>query len=197
MKYLKKFESIEFEEELIQDLNDFFLSEVVEEVNIKKKTLVLTTSDSKLICPSCGNLEDTLNQTSTDCSNCGLEVIYPSTELYIEDAWLKPQDLVLTEPIHKYKYYSYLVKDGIGKLGLDDKIDAYSIESDYLNPIEDLNKSQLRRLNHILKQHNSEIYQIFSERGKKIYFVADADEIDKILIKIIEPRFVNEIELVL
>lgn len=197
MKYLKRFESIEFEEDIIEDLEDFFLSEIIEETEIKKKNLVLTTSSEKLICPSCGNQQSTLNQTSTDCDNCGLEVIYPSDELYIEDAWLKPQDLVITEPIKKYKYFNYIVKDGIGQMGVDSLKDVLTVESDYLDPIKELDRKQLRHLNQILKKYNMEIFYILSGSGKKQYFIVNQNDIDDLSRKIIEPRFVNELEIVI
>ena len=200
MKYLKRFESIEFEEEIIEDLEDFFLSEIVEETEIKKKNLILTISSDKLICPSCGNQQSTINEhdiITTDCDNCGLEVIYPSDELYIEDAWLKPQDLVITEPIKKYKYFNYFIKDGIGQIGVESLKDIFTIESEYLDPIKELDRKQINHLNQILKKYNMEIFYILSGSGKKQYFIVNQNDIDDLSRKIIEPRFVNELEIVI
>jgi len=195
MKYLKTFESIKFEEDIIEDLEDFFLSEIVEETKVKKKNLILTTSSEKLICPSCGNLQSTLNITATNCDNCGLEIIYPDDELYIKDAWLKPQDLVISEPVNKYLYFSYIVKNGIGQMGFDSLKDVFTIESDYLDPIKELDKKQISHLKQIIDKYNLEICYILYN-GKKQYFIADRDDIDDLSKKIISPRFVNELEIV-
>jgi hypothetical protein len=124
-----------------------------------------------------------------------LEIIYPDDELYIKDAWLKPQDLVISEPVNKYLNFSYIVKNGIGQMGFDSLKDVFTIESDYLDPIKELDKKQISHLKQIIDKYNLEICYILYN-GKKQYFIADRDDIDDLSKKIISPRFVNELEIV-